>query len=256
MKIGQAAKLARGENWLLDKYYKYAANRDLRLEARALDKILHRPERIRTATWSASGAGSCKRQRQFSYLGMPKSGKVDEKTLNIFANGDYVHLRHQAFGMAAGYIIQAEVPVEIPHLKLTGTMDGMLINDEIVEFKSINNYGYSSVSSFGPKPEHILQTNAYMFAAGKGAARIIYENKDTNVLKEFHVPKSNEAIDTIIDELNELNKATEEKRFLPMLQECKNQKGRWNWCPYASSCEQAKWPGQLAIRPSSSSESV
>lgn len=241
MKLGKLVQSYKGSSWMLDQYYEYLEHRDLEAERQALMKIMDRPERIRTATWSASSAGGCGRARQFTFLGFPKR-PLDEKTLNIFTNGDYVHLRHQAIGFAAGYLTDAEVPVSVPSLYLTGTMDGIFSNGDIAEYKSIYDYGYSEVVTFGPKPEHIMQVHAYMLASGINRARVIYENKNTNELCEKVVERDAEKIATVLEELHELNEATQARKLLPMLKECRQEKGKYRWCPYAKICLDAQWP--------------
>lgn len=241
MKLGRAIQVSKGSSWVLDQYYDYLEHRNLEAERQALFQIMDRPERIRTQTFSASSAGGCGRARQFTYLGFARKA-ISEKARNIFTNGDYVHLRHQAIGFAAGYLREAEVPVRVDSLNLTGTMDGIFSNGEIAEYKSINSHGYSGVLTFGPKPDHVLQVHAYMLASGINRARIIYENKDTNELAEKVVDQDPLLIEQIAAELNELNEATAEKRLLPVLSECRQEKGKFIWCPYSNLCLDAKWP--------------
>lgn len=259
MKLGQAARIAKGGDWVLSRYHEYAAHRDQLAEGQKIVEIMQLPRR-REGTWSASGAGTCPRARQFTYLGMPQV-RPDEKSMNIFANGDYVHLRHQAFGLVAGYVTAVEVPVSLPELSLSGTMDGVLINDAILEIKSINTRGFSQVTTFGVKPDHQMQVTAYMLAADRSTAHVIYEDKNTQQLKELVVHLQDELAEQVLAELTALNQATAAEQLLPMLKECRNEEGRFRWCPYAPICEYARWPREksqaprrlLLIRPTSSS---
>lgn len=241
VKLGQAMAIARGTDWVVSRYHDYLGHRDLEAERDALVQIMTRPKRIRTGTWSASASGTCGRARQFAFLGMPQK-RIEERTRNIFANGDYVHLRHQAVGLVAGYVLDTEVSVAVADLSLTGTMDGLLANGAIAEFKSINSYGFGQVMSFGAKDEHVMQIHGYMLATGIDEAHAVYENKDTNALKEFVVRRDEKKIAAVVADLKDLNEATAEKRLLPMLPECRNFKGRYNYCPYANICEDASWP--------------
>lgn len=170
--------------------------------------------------------------------------RPDDKTLNIFANGDYMHLRHQAFGMVAGYITATEVPVELGKYNLRGTMDGMLATGEGLELKSINSHGFSSVVTYGARNDHVRQMHAYMLAAGLEAFRIVYENKETQQLKEIFVPRDEKLIKSVILELEELNDMTEATTLLPMLQECRNGEGRFRTCEFRKICEEATWPSE------------
>lgn len=241
MRLGQAAKLATGKTWLTERYYDYLQHRDLEAERDAIHRIMTRPARIRTNTWSASSSGGCGRARQFAFLGMPKK-RIDEKTGNIFMNGDYVHLRHQAVGLVAGYLVAVEVAVEETSLSLTGTIDALTSHGALAEFKSINSYGFGNVMSFGVKQDHLKQMNAYFYAAGLERGHAVYENKDTNVIAEFIIQRDEHLIEEIVTELRELNEATAEKRLLPMLPECRKMQGMYNWCPFAPICDDAEWP--------------
>lgn len=241
MKLGKAMALAKQENWLINKYLDYLQVRDIKAEAEWISKIQNRPERVREGSWSASSAGTCLRQRQFTFLGFPKK-RIDDRTMNIFANGDFVHLRHQAAGLVHGYVTEVEVPVRVPSFNLRGTMDGLLSNGAIAEFKSINHYGFSQVQSFGAQEKHVLQVHSYMLASERESAHIVYEDKDTNTLKEFVVNRDESKIHDVVRDLEKLNEATENKKLLPMLAECRNFKGAYNYCPYARICENAEWP--------------
>lgn len=223
-------------------------HRDLKKEGQILKAIQDRPPRDRRSTWSASSAGQCLRQQQFVYLGVKKVTQPDDKGMNIFTNGDYVHLRHQACGMVAGYISQAEVPLEMPELNLRGTMDAVLVNNQGFEIKSINSRGFSQIKSFGPKHDHIRQVHAYMLASGLTAFRILYENKDTNELKEFLVVRDEKIIEEVRNDLLTLQELTDKHVLAPMLEECERAEGAYRWCPFAPMCRKAVFPGSRPLK--------
>lgn len=241
MKLSKVVKLAQGHSYVTNGYFDYIQHRNIKREAELIQQIQDRPERIREGSWSASATGACLRQRQFTFLGFPRK-RVDDRTMNIFANGDFVHLRHQVAGLIEGYISEVEVPVTLPAFRLRGTMDARLNNNAIGEFKSIYHFGFSQVMSFGAKADHVQQVHAYMLCTGLDRAHIVYEDKDTQNIKEFVVQRDPEIIKSVIRDLQALNMATEEKKFLPMLPECRQFKGQFNYCPYAKVCEDAKWP--------------
>lgn len=255
MKLGQAARTVRGENWYVRHYEDYLQHRNVEAERVMIMDIMKRPERIRGWSWSASSAGRCGRERQFTYLGFPQR-RPDAKSMNIFANGDYMHIRHQAFGLVAGFITEVEVPVAIPGFNLIGTMDGILSNGRGLELKSINTRGFSEVTSFGAKRDHIFQMHAYMLATELDAFHAVYEDKNTQNVKEILVPRDEKIIKSVVEELEQLNEATNERRLLPMLQECRNGQGAFRWCSFREICEEAEWPSRSkpAIRPTSSSD--
>lgn len=237
MKLGSALKYARGDDQVISLYSEYVrGKRDVAAERDALVEIMTRPERVRTDSFSASSAGSCLRHRQFEHAGLKKP-ELDFRTANIFANGDFFHLRVQVAGLIGGWLLQAEESVEIPHLKMKGTMDGRLEWGSILEAKSINSNGFRSVSSFGAKKDHVYQVHAYMLASGMRQANIVYENKDTQEMKEFVVHADDEVLMAVSREFQELYDSTEAKVLLPMQPDCVKKEGsEYRWCPFAAQC--------------------
>ena len=246
MRLGEAFRLATSTDWIRPRYAKYLAGpRNVDAERYHADNLLALPERDRTKSWAASGAGKCLRARQFSFLGMV--GKPpDEHGLNIFLNGTWVHLRHQVVGLSAGYLEDAEVPVRHRLYNLVGTMDAVDTTGTPVEYKSINQNGYGEVRSFGVRPDHRHQIHSYMLASDADAFRVVYENKNTNDILEFHVEKNNDEIDRVIKDLDTLNTYTDDKSLYTMLDECKRKEGVYRWCPYASKCPTANFQELLA----------
>jgi hypothetical protein len=239
VKFGDAMRLAQSQDWIKPRYHEYLKGpRDVAGEQKFTAQLLAKPERDRTQSWAASGAGTCLRARQFSYLGLTQK-KPDDHAQNIFLNGHWVHMRHQVVGLTAGYLKEAEVPLRHKAFNLVGTMDAIDTTDTPVEYKSINQNGYGTVRAFGVKTEHKYQVHSYMLAGGFKGARVVYENKNTNDILEFYVERDSEIIMQIQDELIELNLATQNEHLLPMLEECKRKEGKYRWCPYASQCPTA-----------------
>jgi hypothetical protein len=236
VKLGQLMKRATGDHWLIPRYEEYIKNRQPQKEMEVVKGLLSLPERDRSIGWSASSADGCLRQQRYRNMGV-EATPPNERVLNIFFNGHYVHFRHQAAGMTAGYLVGVEVPVKIETLNVLGTMDGITSINEGAEFKSINQYGFREVVAHGPKPDHIAQVNAYMLAADLDAFRILYECKNTNQLREFRVEADEDIQGILVERWEKLNKAAKKKtNTLPVLRECKNLEGKYNQCPYAKRC--------------------
>lgn len=239
MRFGDAMRMATSEDWIKPRYYEYLARRrDVPAEQKFALSLLGLPERDRTNSWAASGAGKCLRQRQFGYLGLSQR-KPEQHSLNIFLNGTWTHIRHQVVGLAASYLRQVEVPLVNKKLNLRGTMDAIDITGIPVEYKSINQNGFMGVRQFGPRSDHLAQIHSYMYAGGFSSARMVYENKNTNDLLEFHVQRSDEQTEQVLGDLDMLNAATGAGVLLPMLDECTRKEGQYRWCPYASQCPMA-----------------
>lgn len=229
-------RLAQGTDWIKPRYNEYLkGNRDAQLEKMYAGMLLDIPERDRTRSWSASGAGTCLRARQFAFMGLPGT-PPDEHALNIFLNGHWVHMRHQVVGLVASYLRHVEVPLSLEAHRMRGTADAIDMTDSVVEYKSINMNGYMQVRQFGPKEDHKQQVHAYMLAGEYKQARIIYENKNTNDIVEFLVPRDPDYIDRVKDDLNSLNTAQDKEVLLPIKPECMKKEGAYRWCPFASRC--------------------
>ena len=243
MGLNQMINRARTDNWYRDRYDEYVTHRDVNAELSAMEIILSRPDRDRRGSWSASDSGACLRKRQFTYLGMDKR-ELTPEAMNIFANGDYVHIRHQAFGLAGRFIDKVEVPVHIDKIKFRGTADAISSAGEGLEFKSINDRGFSGIKSFGASPKHLLQIAAYEMCLNLGTWRIIYENKNTNEMLEIVVNDFTESLKTVVTEITTLNGFTEKNKLVPMLRSCLNQTGfDYTYCPYNRNCkEDMTWP--------------
>jgi hypothetical protein len=259
MKLGSVLKVAKGDWYIIPRYNEWVTGRrNLERERETLVKIMTRPKRVREGSFSASGAGQCLRRRQLAYLGY-KQKEPNEQTMNIFANGDYVHLRHQVAGLMDGYLTGAEVSVVNEHFHLTGTMDGTVDDDSVAEYKSINSRGFATVTAYGPKEEHLEQTHSYMLASGRDKTRIVYENKDTQELKEFLVHEDPKIELKVIADLQTLNEARIDQELLPMQEDCAAGKGAIKTCPYAAVCPLARYASprrKRSIRVQSSTPSV
>ena len=254
MKLGTLVRETRDQEWLIPRFRKYLRNRNVSVEAEHAKAIIDRPERDRSIGWSASSAGSCLRAQLYRRRNAP-STKPDDRSMAIFHEGHYVHMKHQAAGLTAGYLADVEVPVEIPDLNVQGTMDAKDSEGLITEIKSINPYGFSSINQFGPKWEHLRQVNAYMLASGIDKARILYENKATQEMREFLVTMDTALVAANVGDWKELNEHDKEGTKPPMLLECQDQEGKFKWCPFAEEClkdHQAESP-RLRIRRTSSS---
>lgn len=248
MKLGSVLKVAKGDWYIIPRYNEWVTkHRDMERERDTLVEIMTRPKRVRKGSFSASGAGQCLRRRQLAFLGLPQK-RPNEQTMNIFANGDYVHLRHQVAGLMDGYLTGAEVSVTKGEHMLTGTMDGVVDDGTLGEYKSINSRGFANITAYGPKEEHEEQTHSYMLASGLPAARIVYENKDTQELKEFLVPENPKITAKVVRDLEQLNEAAIKQELLPMREDCAAGKGAIKQCPYATECPLAKYASQRPKR--------
>lgn len=199
---------------------------------------LMKPQRDRSATFSASATGRCERQQVLRFIDHPQMVSYDPQQAHRFQVGDWGHLRWQAQGLTAGWLAQAEVPVRLPDFGLTGTMDGITDEGGGFEFKTIRHPGFNAVLKDGmAKFEHILQVTAYMLATDLRLFSIIYESTFSGEWKEFVVEFEHEFADMVIETLESMQTAVARQQLPAALPDCLAKKGStYTECPYRRDC--------------------
>lgn len=203
--------------------------------------------RQRVPSFRASGMGSCPRKRVFARIGAPGvSEQYSSTQANIFATGNFFHRKWQMAGLTEGWLVAAEVPRYSAELDLGGTMDGLIYDGSLFEFKTINTNGWRYVTSRrGPEAKHIAQAAAYKLLDPElTAASIVYENKDSGEWREYRVNYTEEILAPVRRELAELREAVAEKTLPPVKEKCRIKEGaEYRQCPYRDLCLVTKvWP--------------
>lgn len=197
-------------------------------------------QRDRTGTFSASSLESCGRRQQFTYLGMPEL-PPSTKLAGIFQNGTFMHIRWQMAGLTEGWLSEAEVPISENSMKLSGTMDGLLYEDSVLELKSINTNGFNQVQTFGPKVGHIMQVCSYLLATDREKGVIIYEDKNTQEYSEHIVELDEDLIMNVTIRNEWLWQLTGKQELIEPLDKCMAGEGyQYNGCPFRDRCLKIK----------------
>lgn len=105
----------------------------------------------------------------------------------------------------------------------------------ILELKSISDKGFGYLGTTG-KDEHRRQLHLYMYLTGIRVGMLLYENKNTQEMKEFLVPYDPEFAQTVIDQIILVNKCIDEGTIPE--KEYDNLSFQCRYCPYNSIC----WP--------------
>jgi hypothetical protein len=209
----------------------------------------------------------CQRAQVFSYLGFDQAEGKPEWTQMADA-GSWLHYKWQYEGLAAGWLVESEIQIEIPEWELRGAVDGLCVDDSVFELKTVGTDKYMGrkhtlpVSKWEtPMRDHIRQVHAYMHATSTRAASIVYVDRDSNAFREFRVlwdPAIFEEMDSFVKEMQASVKA---KVLPPILNGCqqameavrnpgafdtpvgKTPAGRrFNFCNYRDVCEHAVFP--------------
>lgn len=193
--------------------------------------------RDRRGHFSASSLGSCGRQQQFTYLGMPKAPETAQR-MSVLVNGKWMHMKLQAAGITEGFLPEVEVPISENIWGVKGTMDGRTDKSKIFEAKSQNSFGFRKLkTSPEPKDEHIFQVGTYMLMEDQEEAIVFYENKDNQDTKEFKVFRTQALMDRVIQRIEKLLEITQASQLADMLPGCIEKTGwQYNYCAYRDVC--------------------
>jgi hypothetical protein len=152
-------------------------------------------------------------------------------------NGSFMHLRWQLEGLTEGWLERAEVPIPRNPYRLSGTMDGLLYEDSVLELKSINMNGFSRVQTFGPLFDHLYQMATYMLVSGREKGVFIYECKDNQEYKEIVVGRKDLPMVEAEEQAQTLWEAVEDRNLMEPLSKCLDRTGwKYQSCPYRDRC--------------------
>jgi hypothetical protein len=207
----------------------------------------------RTERFSASGLGQCPRRQIFNFVGMPQE-QPSMDGLNIMKSGTSAHFWIMMEGITAGWLAEGEVFYRDDHYQLGGTLDGLLFDGSIWEYKSVAGSVYSRVTTnkhkqfadvtdkeIGPKFEHKLQLAGYEYLTGVSLKSLFYQHRDFGSFYEYRL--GHDAADTkhLIDLLERLNGHLADNTLPPMYDTCESRTGYvYNECPYRSTCPSKK----------------
>lgn len=224
-----------------------------------ITEVLSEKRRDRRYSWSASGAGKCKRRQEFAFLGMPVVGQYDPQLRRIFLNGTWVHLRNQATLMQAGILDNIEITIKMKSKRARCTMDGMGVvqggrydgAEFGYELKSANEWSYNHQVTKGASEQTRLQVDFEFMLSGFDLFVIFHENKNTQGIQEWIIIRDEARVREMRKQVDELNYAVDSHRLHPQLQECfkKLKSGEFYKCPFGGDggvcATSGKWPSRI-----------
>lgn len=210
------------------------------------------PRYKRKRTIRPSEIGGCIRKVVMDILNIISFDPIKPRIQRIFDNGDAVHSRYMKKYLkcmdcrpllveetAADGTTEWKECVEYrltkPEYWLKGSPDALIHNAEdgleyVFELKSIKQEQFNKLTK--PHAEHIAQAYVYMLMTDIPRAVILYENKNTQELKEFVLIRNESTMRGIIEKIESVMKYVteyEEKKLLPP--KCKNK--------YCDGCRRA-----------------
>lgn len=244
--MGRMSKLARSRNLAITERHtewlrEYGSNAKYSDKAIELARKVFAQEvggaRQRSTSFRASSLGQCQRHQLYRAINAPSQKDIDESLANIFATGNFMHLKWQMQGLTAGWLLDAEIPWESDEYDFGGTGDGEVWDGSVFEFKSINSRGYSRVRTYGPTKAHRRQGHGYLLLKGADAISFIYEDKGTGEWSEYRVERDEELIADIKEEIETLQKHHTNETFPEILSSCIDREGSaYRYCPYKEVC--------------------
>lgn len=185
-----------------------------------------------------SSIGKCLRSIVYQMQGYDAK-QMESRFLLIMDNGSSFHERCEKLFESTGLLIAPEVSFRIPELNLSGRSDVLIDNflphtpstntiklykpsetegeqeliyegpDNdviIVELKSISESGFKYLDRQGAKEAHIMQLMLYMHIMGVKQGMLLYENKNTQEMKEFFIGYDEDMSKKIIEKIHSANR--------------------------------------------------
>jgi CRISPR-associated protein Cas4 len=176
-------------------------------------------------------AGKCPRAVYFQFKKIPKKA-MDARILRVFEHGDYTHLRIISTLFSLGLVKATEI--DIPNKEIVHGRADAIVNIDgepyVVEIKSINSIAFGKLES--PDPDHYKQIQLYLHYFNIKKGIVIYENKNTQEIKEFAVDYDEKTVQEVLEKFHVL-KAQIQSNIVPS----KGDMGwKCNYCPYAEEC--------------------
>ncbi len=200
-----------------------------------IDEVYLSKQREKEKThFYVTDAGKCARAVYLSLKNAPKE-PLDARALRIFEHGDHTHMRLASALFSLGIVCAVEVAIP-PNETIHGRADAIVRVDGasyVVEFKSINRYAFEKKLD-APQSEHLRQLQLYLhfFKIPKGI--LVYENKDTQDLKEFVVDYDKALVTNILVEFDVIRGHVERGVVPPKPEDI--EPWRCEYCDYRRTC--------------------
>lgn len=203
------------------------------------DKI--KDQRERGDHFYITDAGKCPRQIYFKFKKAPRA-ELEPRILRIFDEGYYTHMRLMGVLMSLGIVRAAEVRIP-PQQIISGIADAIVGLEGgkpcVVDFKSISSYGFQALDK--PKPEHIGQIQLYMHYFKIPQGILLYENKNTQELKEFLLEYNPGLVQKLLEGFKVLKKQIEDNSIPSISPELVGwPKWPCQYCEYLELCQRVE----------------
>lgn len=83
----------------------------------------------------------------------------------------------------------------------------------VVDFKSIKDEHFADITEYKPKHEHVVQVNIYMWILDLHGSVVLYENKNTQMVKEIFVPRDDKLIENVKEQAIWMRNVLKDKKL-------------------------------------------
>lgn len=193
----------------------------------------------RPGAWHPSSLKRCMRSQVFEFMGVPfRTAGVDPQLALIFHDGLFRHIRLQMTGMNSDIFTDFEVPGYNKQLRIAWNLDA--IDERIaVGFEIKGTQMLHVVKKYNKHlPEHDEQIQAYLLAnPDLDHMTAIYEDKRFQELYSVAVYRDDDVQESLRETVDTLNDYIEYKQLPPILEGCRNGKGKvFKECQYCHIC--------------------
>jgi hypothetical protein len=228
---------------------------------KTIARLMSEKKRVRSGSWSASGAGLCMRRQELQFLGMPVVGSIDAKLQRIFLNGTWMHLRYQGLLLTSGLVDAIEVVHRKPSQRARCSMDGMGTarttrfsgQQFALELKSRNDFAFNNQVLKGVDEKTRKQVDFEFLLTGLEISVTLNENKNTQEIREWVHVRDPDRVRAMATQVKELNAAIDRQRLHPKLDECRKElkNGEFYKCPFGgpggACANSGNWPSRVGV---------
>jgi len=185
------------------------------------------------AYFYVSDVGKCPRALYFHFKDVPQE-TPSPRLLRIFDEGEHIHRRLLSVLYGLGIVQASEIRTP-PNDLIHGRADAIVTLDEkpyVVEFKSSAGFVFNKIEN--PRKEHVDQVQLYMHYFNIPRGIILYENKNTQHLKEFLVKYDQKRAENLISDFRFLKEQIEKDIIPEKPEHIKD--WRCRYCEYRKEC--------------------
>ena len=179
-------------------------------------------------------AGKCPRAIYFKFKKYPKK-QPEPRILRIFDSGDYTHMRIMSVLFGLGIVRSVEVKIPAQEI-ISGRADAIIdINGKpyVVEIKSSSQYKFANLDK--PEPDHMKQIQLYLHFFKIPQGILLYEDKNTQDLKEFLVEYDPFLVQNVLRDFKTLKEQIDKNIIPPIPKDI--EPWRCEYCEYREECQ-------------------